>query len=106
MDIKELTQLMHEFVRVKGWYEPKSFRPQTLKNLATSLVLEAAEVLEHFQWQEELEKPDSISDELADVALYLLQIASLADIDLEKAILDKLEKNYNRTWDKEMGDDD
>jgi len=38
---------------------------------------------------------------LADVALYLLQIASLAGIDLEEAILKKLERNYRRTWDQE-----
>ncbi len=37
--------------------------------------------------------------ELADVMLYLLQLASLADIDLEKAVLSKLKKNYHRSWD-------
>jgi NTP pyrophosphatase (non-canonical NTP hydrolase) len=99
MDIKELTQYMHTFVRAKGWYEPESPRPQTLRNLAISLNLEAAEVLEYFQWDGNLENPVGLSDELADVALYLLQIASIADIDLEKAVLMKLDKNYQRTWD-------
>ncbi len=99
MDITELTHAMHEFVRSMGWYEPNSSRPQTLRNLAVSLNLEAAEVLEHFQWDESLKDPQSFSDELADVLLYLLQLASLAEIDLEKAVLAKLDKNYHRTWD-------
>jgi 8-oxo-dGTP diphosphatase len=100
MDIKDLTQEMHNFVNGQGWYEENSPRPQTLRNLAISLTLEASEVLEHFQWSGEQSEPDHLEDELADVALYLLQIASIAGIDLEQAILKKLEKNYGRTWDK------
>ena len=100
MDISQLTQAMHDFVRSMGWYEPGSPRPQTLRNLAISLNLEAAEVLEHFQWDEQLHDPESFSDELADVTLYLLQLASIAHIDLEKAVLAKLDKNYHRTWDE------
>jgi NTP pyrophosphatase (non-canonical NTP hydrolase) len=99
MDLRELTREMHRFVKAQGWYEPGSLRPQTLRNLAISLNLEASEVLEHFQWQDQLEDPQAFADELADVALYLLQIASLAEIDLEQAILHKLDINYNRTWD-------
>ena len=100
MDITQLTENMHRFVRSQGWYEADSPRPQTLRNLAISLNLEAAEVLEHFQWDERLENPKALAEELADVALYLLQIASIAGIDLEQAILDKLEHNYRRTWDE------
>ena len=100
MNITELTQAMHEFVRSMGWYEPDSLRPQTLRNLAISLNLEATEVMEHFQWDESLKDPQSFSDELADVMLYLLQLASLSGIDLEKAVLTKLEKNYHRKWDE------
>jgi NTP pyrophosphatase (non-canonical NTP hydrolase) len=99
MDISELTDAMHRFVRAKGWYEDDSPRPQTLRNLAISLSLETNEVLEHFQWNDRLEDPAALAEELADVGLYLLQIASLAHIDLEQAILDKLEKNYQRRWD-------
>ncbi|MBN1667263.1 MAG: hypothetical protein JW862_09240 [Anaerolineales bacterium] len=94
-----MTQQMHTFVRAKGWYAADSLRPQTLRNLAISLNLEASEVLEHFQWKGELTDAESLSGELADVALYLLQIASLAEIDLEQAILRKLALNYNRNWD-------
>ncbi|MFZ0534666.1 MAG: nucleotide pyrophosphohydrolase [Anaerolineales bacterium] len=99
MDITQLTQAMHDFVRTMGWYELDSPRPQTMRNLAVSLNLEASEVLEHFQWDEDLKDPQSFSDELADVMLYLLQLSSLAGIDLEKAVFTKLEKNYHRTWD-------
>jgi NTP pyrophosphatase (non-canonical NTP hydrolase) len=99
MDLQELTLAMHNFVRAKGWYAPDSKRPQTLRNLAISLNLEAAELLEHFQWQESLQDPQPLAEELADVALYLLQIASIAGIDLEQAILQKLDKNYGREWD-------
>jgi NTP pyrophosphatase (non-canonical NTP hydrolase) len=100
MDITELTQAMHAFVRSMGWYEPDSPRPQTLRNLAVSLNLEASEVLEHFQWDENLKDYESFSAELADVMLYLLQLASVSGIDLEKAILAKLDRNYHRTWDE------
>jgi NTP pyrophosphatase (non-canonical NTP hydrolase) len=99
MDIKELTKEMNKFVREKGWYEPDSPRPQTLRNLTISLNLEASELLEHFQWTSEIDNPEVISEELADIALYLLQISSIADIDLEKAILEKLHRNYYREWD-------
>jgi len=97
MDIQELTDKMHAFVRSKGWYETDSKRPQTPRNLSISLALEAAEILEHFQWNEEFDQ-DALEEELADVALYLLQLASVAKIDLEEAILKKLEVNTKREW--------
>jgi len=99
MDLNELTTAMHKFVRSKGWYEPDSVRPQTPRNIATSLAIEAAEVLEHFQWSDEEPESEALAGELADVALYLLQLAGLCDIDLEKAIHDKLATNYARDWD-------
>ncbi len=98
LTIDELTTLMHNFVRSKGWYEEDSKRPQTPRNLSISLALEAAEILEHFQWNETFVKED-LAEELADVALYLLQLASIAEIDLEQAILDKLDVNASRKWD-------
>ena len=101
MDIKQLTEEMHHFVRSKGWYADDSKRPQTPRNLSISLALEAAEILEHFQWNDQVRDKKELSSELADVALYLLQLASIEEIDLEKAILDKLEINKTRTWDQE-----
>ncbi len=100
MDIKQLTEEMHRLVRSKGWYEAESKRPQTPRNLAISLSLEAAEILEHFQFQENAKDKNELASELADVALYLLQLASVTEIDLEKAILDKIEINKTREWDQ------
>ncbi len=101
MHLHELTRAMHEFVAAKGWYQPDSPRPQTPRNIAVSLCLEAAEVLEHFQWGEQDANRSSLPGELADVALYLLQLASVSGIDLEQAILEKLDRNYSRTWDQD-----
>jgi NTP pyrophosphatase (non-canonical NTP hydrolase) len=111
MDIQQLTEAMHRFVRSKGWYEKDSPRPQTPRNLAVSLVLESAEVLEHFQWEPQPptsrgpQDPSALEEELADVALYLLQLASVLGVDLEQAIHRKLEKNYSRRWPASPGGD-
>ncbi|WP_354277594.1 nucleotide pyrophosphohydrolase [Stenotrophomonas rhizophila] len=70
------------------------------KNLAISVVLEATELLEHFQWKSPeqseahaIKARDEIADEIADVAVYLIELADNLGIDLERAILGKLEKN-------------
>lgn len=99
MTIQELTEAMHAFVSAKGWYLPDSKRPQTPRNIAISLSLEANEVLEHFQWQEQSNDVDELAGELADVTLYLLQLAQITGIDLEKAVMAKLDQNYGRIWD-------
>lgn len=101
MHLHELTHAMHEFVAAKGWYQDDSSRPQTPRNIAVSLCLESSEVLEHFQWGDIIADRESLPGELADVALYLLQLASITGIDLEKAILDKLNQNYSRVWDQD-----
>lgn len=89
---------MHAFVESKGWYRLDSSRPQTPKNLAISLALEAGEVLELFQWQDSAADPVQLAGELADVMLYLLQLASISQIDLGQAVLNKLDANYGRNW--------
>ncbi|HUV88653.1 MAG TPA: MazG-like family protein [Anaerolineae bacterium] len=101
MTIQELTDEMNRFVTAKGWYGEDSPWPQTSRNIAISLSLEAAEVLEHFQWGEQVASQEALAGELADVALYLLQLAYLTGINLEQAILDKLAINYRRDWPKE-----
>ena len=101
MDIKQLTEEMNRLVRSKGWYDEASKRPQTPRNLSISLALETSEILEHFQWQDAVKDKEELEAELADVALYLLQLASVTEIDLEKAILDKIEINKTREWDQE-----
>lgn len=105
MDIQTLTDAMEKLVRSKGWYQADSLRPQTAKNLAISLSVEAAEVLELFQWIEKAPDPQRVAGELADVTLYLLQLASVSGIDLEEAVLTKLEENYKREWDQKRKDD-
>lgn len=89
---------MHAFVASKGWYDVDSPKAQTARNLAISLALEAAEVLEHFQWRDDARDMDGLAGELADVALYLLQLASVTGVDLEDAILVKLAENRLREW--------
>ena len=103
MDIKELTEEMNTLVRSKGWYAQDSKRPQTPRNLAISLAVEAAEILELYQFQENAKDHAELAGEMADVALYLLQLAAVTGIDLEKAILDKIEVNKTREWDVDGG---
>lgn len=98
LSLQELTDRMHAFVAAQGWYAPDSPRVQSPKNLAISLALESAEILEHFQWRDAIADRPALAGELADAALYLLQLASLSGVDLEQAILDKLAYNYTRQW--------
>jgi len=76
----------------KQFHDPKS--------LAVSISIEAAELLEHFQWidkaqsaQHAAENREEIADEIADVAIYLIELADVTGIDLKSAILAKLKKN-------------
>jgi len=73
------------------------------KNMSISIMIEAAELLEHFQWKskEEVKKyveenKEDIQDEIADVALYLFELADNLDIDLLNAMKRKLEKNKKK----------
>lgn len=67
------------------------------KDLAISISLEANELLENFQWRSSEEairdSKQNIKEEMADVLIYLVQMADLLDIDLEEEVLKKLEKN-------------
>jgi NTP pyrophosphatase (non-canonical NTP hydrolase) len=97
MELAQLTERMHRFVESKGWYRQDSPRAQLPRNLAISLAVEAGEMLELFQWTEDPE-PNELAGELADIALYLLQLAAVSNIDLEQAILTKLANNQDRDW--------
>ncbi len=71
---------------------------QTPKNLALSISLEAAELLEHFQWTTEdkdipPDKRDNMAEEVADILIYLLLFAHRLDIDPVQAAHDKMAKN-------------
>lgn len=93
--IRQLTEKIKQFRDERDWLKFHNH-----KDMALSLVLEAAEVLEHFQWKnpEEIERhvkdqKDELADELADVAMFLLELADNVGVDLEEAIEKKLRKN-------------
>ena len=80
-------------------------RYHTPKNLAMSIAIEAAEVMEHFQWRtveesktyvEDSEVREAVADELADVAIYCLSFCNQADIDLSEAVRKKLKRIETR----------
>ncbi|MEW6536433.1 MAG: nucleotide pyrophosphohydrolase [Candidatus Auribacterota bacterium] len=97
-EIKRITEKIKKFRDERDW---KQFHNH--KDMALSLVLEASEVLEHFQWksQSEVEKHGiackaEIAEELADVAMYLFELADNLGIDLSDAIEQKLLKNAKK----------
>jgi len=97
-EIKELTEKIKRFRDEREWAKFHNH-----KDMALSLLLEAAEVLEHFQWKsvDEVVKhgktfKGEISDELADVAIYLFELADNLGIDLSSAIKKKLIKNSEK----------
>ncbi|MDZ7759641.1 MAG: nucleotide pyrophosphohydrolase [Desulfovermiculus sp.] len=74
---------------------------QTAKNLALSISLEAAELLEHFQWTTEdhdipPDKREAMAEEVADILIYLLLFAHKIDIDPVQAAQDKIDKNAQK----------
>ncbi|WP_064092299.1 nucleotide pyrophosphohydrolase [Rossellomorea aquimaris] len=70
------------------------------KDLALSISLEANELLENFQWKTSEEAISSnhqnIKEEMADVLIYLVQLADKMNVDLEKEVYQKLEKNARK----------
>jgi len=98
--IKELAEEIRQFVDARNWYAGGC---ADLKGIAISIALEAAELLEHFQWVKDTnvaEKVETnrteIQDELADVVIYALQFADRAGIDLGEAVREKMRKNGER----------
>ncbi len=97
--VSQLKAWMQEFVDERKWQ--KFHSP---KNLAMSIAIEAAELMEHFQWltdaecnltNESLEMPE-IHDEIADVACYVLSFCNAMNIDLTQAIEQKMAKNREK----------
>jgi NTP pyrophosphatase (non-canonical NTP hydrolase) len=94
----ELREALRHFAAERAWDQF-----HTPKNLATALAVEAAELLEHFQWLKEgvpeelaVGKLTEIREELADVLLYLVRLADKLDVDLLVAAHDKLELNARK----------
>lgn len=97
MNIAALQARLRQFATERDW---QPFH--TPKNLAMALTVEAAELAEIFQWMTPEEslaascdgrRHEHIADELADVLLYLLQLADRTGVDLEQAVQAKLVKN-------------
>ena len=95
-----LRAAVDEFVRQRDWY-----RFHTPKNLAMSIAIEAAEIMEHFQWyglEESVERLSDpaihaeVSEELADVLIYCLSFANASQIDISQAVQRKLLRNQTR----------
>ncbi len=94
-NVNELQKLVTEFRDARDW---KQFHNP--KDMAISLVLEASEFLEHYQWKSEeeinkhmLENKSQLADELADVMYWVLLLANDLNIDLTKQFKSKLEEN-------------
>jgi NTP pyrophosphatase (non-canonical NTP hydrolase) len=93
--LQDLRNKLRQFAAERDWDQFHS-----PKNLAMALSVEAAELLEHFQWLSDAESaamaPDKrakIGEELADVLLYLIRLADKLDIDLATAAADKITVN-------------
>lgn len=93
----ELQKRLDSFIEKRAWQ--KYHRP---KNLAMSIAIEAAELMEHFQWcdkdPDEFDQKEKakIGEEMADVLHYLLRLSSVLDIDLYEASINKIAKNEKR----------
>ena len=93
--LRELANQLDQFAKERNWQQFHS-----PKNLASALVVEAGELLEHFQWLTDSEsraltpeKRDAVGAEVADVLLYLIQLGSALGIDPIAAAQAKLQVN-------------
>jgi NTP pyrophosphatase (non-canonical NTP hydrolase) len=95
MNLHELKSRLREFAGERDWEQFHS-----PKNLAMALIVEAAELVEHFQWlseEESLDLPDSalkeVAEEIADIQIYLVRLADKLEIDILAAAEEKLAEN-------------
>ena len=93
--IQDLRNKLRQFAAERDWDQFHS-----PKNLAMALSVEAAELLEHFQWLSDAESAGippatraKVREELADVFLYLIRLADKLDVDLAIAAADKIQIN-------------
>jgi dCTP diphosphatase len=98
--IAQLKRLVNDFVDRRDWHQFHS-----PKNLAMSLAIEAAELMEHFQWitveqsrrvADEPDELEQIADEVADVFCYLLAMGNELNLDLSQAVRRKMSKNEKK----------
>jgi NTP pyrophosphatase (non-canonical NTP hydrolase) len=98
--LADLRRQLAGFVTARDWQQS-----HTPKNLSAAIAVEAAELLELFQWltdgqvatamEDEAERA-AVADELADVLIYALSLANALEVDLSTAVLNKLERNEHR----------
>lgn len=98
MDIKYLQKIVIKYRNERDW---KQFHNP--KDLAISLLLEASEVIEHFQWKnkeeidEHLKKHKTeVADELSDVLYWVLLMSYDINIDISKAFIKKMKENEKK----------
>lgn len=98
--VEDLLAAVGQFVAARDWE-----KYHTSKNLAMSIAIEAAELMEHFQWQTAAEGQTrlevaavkaEIAEELADIFIYCLSFANQAEIDISEVVMEKLAKNEGR----------
>ncbi len=91
VDVNYLKEKVVEFRDERNWISY-----HTPKDLSISISIEAAELLELFQWKDSEYDRESLEEEMADVMIYLLSLSDIADIDLGEAVLKKIEKNAKK----------
>lgn len=79
-----------EFAKERNW---EQFH--TPENIAKSISIEAGELLECFQWNNDFDK-NEVVDELADIVNYCILLSAKLDVDLEEIVLDKIKKNEEK----------
>lgn len=98
--VARLRQMVEEFVDRRDWHQF-----HTPKNLAMSMAIEAAELMEHFQWltaeqsravADEKDKLAAVGEELADVFCYVLAMANELGLDLSTALRQKMRANEKK----------
>ena len=93
------TRMADLLERLKMFRDDRGWQAQDPKDMAVSLVLEASELLEHFQWKsgDEVEQEGrlygAIADELADVLWWIMTLADRLHIDVSQAFVRKMKKN-------------
>lgn len=96
--LQELKERMAQFVQERDWGQF-----HTPKNLSMSIAIEAAELMEHFQWLTVEESTNlnvealaDIGEELADIVIYSLSLANVLGLDLSATVLAKMAKNIRK----------
>lgn len=88
-----IDKLYNEILRFREERDWKMFH--TPENLVKSISIEAGELLEHFQWGDQVDY-NELKDELADVLIYSFLLADAIDVNIDEIILSKLKRNRDR----------